>query len=332
MKDYYHFSVNDFVMDENFRAWVWKPNDESNRFWRSWIANHPDKAVEVEEAISLLKKLSFPNYSLTEAEIATLWQEIKNSSQSTKKGADIKSTAIRWWLGAAAGVVISVVSFLLIWDNDKTISYETAYGETRTLLLPDSSTVILNANSKIVFNDDWNKNAIREVRLDGEAFFEVVHTRNHKPFQVKVGDGLAVEVLGTSFNVYHRKANTKVVLNTGKITLTYPEAKEEKKIVMKPGELVEYKEDRIVKRKVDPTMYAAWTENKIILNKTSLQEMIRMAKDNYGIEIEVASEKMLTQTVSGSMPVGDAESFANQIAKVFQLKISRENNKTLLHE
>ena len=95
---------------------------------------------------------------------------------------------------------------------------------------------------------------------------------------------------------------------------------------------MEYKEDRVVKREVDPTMYAAWTAKKIILNQTSLQEMIRMAKDNYGIEIEVASEKMLTQTVSGSMPIGDAESFANQIARVFQLKITRENNKILLHE
>lgn len=319
-------------MDENFRAWVWKPTDESNRFWRSWIANHPDKTDEVDEAISLLNKLSFPNYHLTADEISSLWQDVKNSSQSTRKGVRAKPPATRWWLGAAAAVIISALSFLFIWDTNKTMSYETAYGETRTILLPDSSTVILNANSRIVFSDDWNKNATREVWLEGEAFFEVVHTRHHQPFQVKVDDGLAVEVLGTSFNVYHRKADTKVVLNSGKITLTYPEAREEKKIVMKPGELVEYKEDRIVKREVDPTMYAAWTENKIILNQTSLQEMIRMAKDNYGIEIEVASEKMLTQTVSGSMPIGDADSFTNQIAKVFQLKISREHNKTLLHE
>lgn len=319
-------------MDENFRAWVWKPTDESNRFWRSWIANHPDKTDEVDEAISLLNKLSFPNYHLTEDEISRLWQDVKNCSQSTKKAGRSKLPATRWWLGAAAAVTISALSFLFILDTDKTMSYETAYGETRTLLLPDSSTVILNANSRIVFNDDWNKNATREVWLDGEAFFEVVHTRNHQPFQVKVGDGLAIEVLGTSFNVYHRKADTKVVLNTGKITLTYPDAKEEKKIVMKPGELVEYKEDRIVKRKVDPTMYAAWTENKIILNQTSLREMIGMAKDNYGIEIEVESEKMLEQTVSGSMPIGDAESFVNHIAMAFHLKINRDNNKILFHE
>jgi ferric-dicitrate binding protein FerR (iron transport regulator) len=83
---------------------------------------------------------------------------------------------------------------------------------------------------------------------------------------------------------------------------------------------------------VDPHIYAAWTEKKIILNQTSLREMIRMAKDNYGIDIDVPVEKMLDQTVSGSMPIGDAESFVNQVARVFQLRVVHENNKFLFKE
>ncbi len=331
MQDYYHFTVNDFVMDEHFRQWVWHPNEESNRFWRSWITKHPDKNIDIEEAISLLNKLNFPEHSLSDKEIVALWDSIKNSSDSSKGGHN-SPPANRWWLGIAAGLFVIVVSYFITSKTDDTIRYKTAYGETLTLTLPDSSTVILNANSTIFFNNNWSENTIRQVWLDGEAFFDVVHTHNHQPFKVKVGEGVAVEVLGTSFNVYHRKADTKVVLNTGKITLTYPVAKTEKKLEMKPGELVEYKQDRITKREVNPDIYAAWTENKIILNQTSLQEMIQMAKDNYGIEINVASEKMLSQTVSGSMPVGDADSFANQIAMVFQLKIVRNNNKFLLEE
>jgi transmembrane sensor len=331
VNDYYHFSTNDFVMDESFRAWAWNPTDESNLLWRSWIAKHPDKTGEVEEAIELLNKLRFPNYSLSESEISDLWETIKNSSQ-TNNIVYSRQPVTRWLLTVAAGVVIMMVSLLYMTPQDSTIQYQTGYGETRSILLPDSSTVILNANSSIVFSNNWDEKVIREVRLDGEAFFEVVHTHNHQPFQVKVGDGLAVEVLGTSFNVYHRKTDTKVVLNSGQITLSYPEDKMEKKILMKPGELVEYKKDRLSKREVDPGIYAAWTENKIILNQTSLQEMIRMAKDNYGIEIEVESEKMLVQTVSGSMPVGDAKSFVTQVAMAFQLKIIHENDKILLKE
>jgi len=149
---------------------------------------------------------------------------------------------------------------------------------------------------------------------------------------VSTQGGIAVEVLGTTFNVYHRAVETKVVLNSGQISLSFPVDKKEKKILMKPGELVEYQKDTYSRRVVDPLVYAAWTEKKIILNQTSLREMIRMAKDNYGIDIDVPLEKMLDQTVSGSMPVGDAESFVNQVARVFQLSVVHENNKFLFKE
>jgi len=321
------------MMDESFRNWVWYPNDESNRYWRAWIAKHPDKKVEVEEAIDLLKRLSFSQYTLSEDEVIAMWANVKSSSLSLDASKD-HDNHTWWWLWLVASIVfIMTTSYLLLWTNDTTIRIETAYGETRTLILPDSSKVILNANSSIEYAVDWDNQPARQVWLDGEAFFDVVHTVNNLPFKVKISDGVAVEVLGTSFNVYHRKTDTKVVLNTGKITLSIPSETAEKKITMMPGELVEFKKNKqITKRAVDPVIYAAWTENKVILNQTTLEEMIRMAKDNYGIEIEVANEKMLTQTVSGSMPTGDAESFPKQIALAFHLKLAHDNNKILLSE
>lgn len=337
MKDYYHFSANDFAMDDSFRAWVWKPTAESNANWREWIAKHPDKSAEVEAAIALLKRLSFPEYSMSDAEMSTLWYNIKEAD-ATSVGSRLisqpSSPSVLWrWSAVAATVLLAVGLALYLVDlNRNTFSHETAFGETRQIVLPDSSTVMLNANSNIRFRNDWSEKDTREVWLEGEAFFEVVHTVNHQPFQVKVSDGLAVEVLGTSFNVYHRQADTKVVLNSGQISLSFPASSNEEKIVMEPGELVEYSNNRYSKRKVNAEIYAAWTDNKVILDQTSLREMIAMAKDNYGINIEVASEKMLEQTVSGSMPVGDAESFVLQIARVFQLKAKKEKKHYLLKE
>ena len=79
-------------------------------------------------------------------------------------------------------------------------------------------------------------------------------------------------------------------------------------------------------------MYASWTEKKIILDQTSLQEMIRMAEDNYGLKIRAESEKILKQTVSGSMPIGDANSFVTQVAMAFQLKVVKDTDGYLLKE
>ena len=332
MKNYRNFSVNDFAMDEYFQSWVLHPDENTNAFWNSWKQRHPEKGDEIEEARNILNNFVLPSYTLSPENVSGLWKRIQqsNSLNNTKKS--LPFSPIYRWYWAAAAVLVLAITVSLWTSTTNQLEYRTQFGETKTVVLPDSSTVILNSNSRIVFDKNWGQLASREIWLEGEAYFSVVHKQDHQPFKVSTPDGIAVEVLGTTFNVYHRLVETKVVLNTGQITLSFPVDKKEKKILMKPGELVEYKKNKYSKRVVDPNIYAAWTEKKIILNQTTLQEMIRMAKDNFGIEIEVESEKMMRQTVSGSMPIGDAESFVNQVARAFQLKVVHKNNKFLYKE
>ena len=81
-------------------------------------------------------------------------------------------------------------------DSTKTLSAENG-SRTRTIL-PDGSTVWVNAGSHISFDNDF-KGQTREVTLNGEAYFDVV--KNPKqPFIVHVS-GYDIRVLGTAFNV-----------------------------------------------------------------------------------------------------------------------------------
>jgi len=292
-------------------------------FWRFRVREHPP----VEEDHDILLKFGLTRHTLPPEDVSDLWKRIRQKNDPLHGKINKPSAGSRWyWLAAAVLLTAATISLYLRNPNTE---YRTSFGETKTVILPDGSTVILNANSLVSYHKNWE---MREIWLEGEAYFSVVHTQNHQPFKVSTPGGVAVEVLGTTFNVYHRAVETKVVLNSGEISLSFPVDKKEKKILMKPGELVEYKKDTYSKRVVDPRMYAAWTEKKIILNQTSLREMIQMAKDNYGVEIDVPLEKMLEQTVSGSMPIGDAESFVNQVAKAFQLRVVHENNRLLFKE
>lgn len=87
--------------------------------------------------------------------------------------------------------------------------YATQYGEQRVVELPDHSVVSLNANSTLRFRNDWSQaNTLREVWLDGEAFFSVQKQEGAAgpaKFIVHTND-LDVEVLGTRFNVSNRMA------------------------------------------------------------------------------------------------------------------------------
>lgn len=314
-------------MDEYFQSWVFNSGDESVRnFWESWLLEHPERRADVAEAKKLLQSVRFTRHELSGDDVSVLWNRIH--SADVKRPSHWHGARLAWmYRMAAAVVVIGIAGLFYLLSNDKPwAEYHTAYGETKSITLPDGSSVVLNANSILTVHSDWNEHPTREIWLDGEAFFSVVHKTNNQPFKVITAEGVTIEVLGTTFNVYNRTNGTKVVLNSGQIRLNLPTEQSPEMVVMQPGEMVEYKEQHYKKKAVNPLLYTAWTNNKIILDHTSLGEMVYMLKDSYGLEVKVSDTKLLEETVSGSMPLGDPEILLSQMARAFQLKIKKNNN------
>lgn len=333
VKKYVNFSVNDFVTDDYFQYWVSHPADESPRvFWEGWLQQHPEKREDVEEARAILESIRFSNHTLSHEDLTQLWDRIRNIDNDRELKRHQPGIARAWYAAAAVTLILMVSAFFLFQQQKPWKEYRTAYGETKTVVLPDNSQVILNANSTLRILKDWNDKADREIWLEGEAFFSVVHTKTNQPFRVRTDDGVSVDVLGTMFNVYKRTLKTTVILKSGQIRLNLPMAESQEKILMKPGDMVEFKGKKYKKEEVDPQLYTAWTQNKIILNHTSLGEMVRMLRDNYGLEVKVADATLLEQTVSGSMPLANAEELLQQMAKAFQLKITREGSTITIEE
>jgi ferric-dicitrate binding protein FerR (iron transport regulator) len=331
LKDYRNHSATDFAKDEYFQSWIRRPDPETDVFWRNFRSQFPEQASNIDEAREILSSLAVVEYSMASDDVSALWQRIQEQGKPAQQTA---SSSRHWyWVAAAAAIILigSAIPFMLA-SNDR-IQYQTAFGETKTITLSDSSVVILNANSRLSMSADMENQPSRDIDLEGEAYFSVVHKKDNKPFRVITPGGVAVEVLGTSFNVYHRE-QTKVVLNSGQIQLSLPGSDADEKILMKPGELVEYNQNKnkYSKRVVNPKVYAAWTEQRLILDQTSLREIVAMAKNNYGIEIKVQKESMLDQTVSGSMPIAGAESFVQHAARAFQMNSVKEKNNYLFTE
>ncbi len=84
------------------------------------------------------------------------------------------------------------------------------------LVLPDSSVVVLNKNSEVVYNKSIASQDLREICLKGEAFFEVVH--NDTRFVVNV-QNTKVSVLGTKFNVNQLEDKLFVSVVSGKVAV-----------------------------------------------------------------------------------------------------------------
>ncbi|WP_276482009.1 FecR family protein [Paraflavitalea pollutisoli] len=130
---------------------------------------------------------------------------------------------IRRWSGAAAVVGILLAVYV---QHQKTPAVTVPENEivakkgskTRTLL-PDGSTVWLNAGSSITYDPAFTGNA-REVTLQGEGYFDIVKQAG-KPFIVHAGD-INIRVLGTAFNVksYDEEPTIETTLIHGLIQIT----------------------------------------------------------------------------------------------------------------
>lgn len=92
-------------------------------------------------------------------------------------------------------------------------------GKTAKLLLPDGSKVWLSACSRLIFPQKFLGNTPREVRLIGEAFFEVTHDET-RPFIVHSGN-ISTTVLGTTFNIRCFEGEQPcVTLASGRVKVT----------------------------------------------------------------------------------------------------------------
>lgn len=327
--DYREFSVEQFIENSFFQEWVLMPDVDSDQFWINWLSQNPDKSEILSEAKNLLQEFRNPEYSLSVKEIEGGLENIRNQIRYGKRLAIVSTKKRSLWKqflagGIAAGLVVGI-----LWNVnlEKKVELKTAFGETLPFTLPDGSKIVLNANSKLTFSENWEKDDLREIWLEGEAFFDVVHLESHQPFLVYTSNGVEVEVLGTSFSVYDRNKKSQIVLEEGNVSLSLANSNQPReKILMKPGDLVAIREDKVEKRKVEAKNYTSWTQNLLILDQTSLQEIIRIAKENFGLQIEVDSNVSLSQTASGSMLLEDSEQFMELTSKVFNISIQKKES------
>lgn len=137
---------------------------------------------------------------------------------------------------------------------------------TTLVTLSDGTRVMLNANSTLEYPASFDDAEVREVRLKGEAHFEV--TKNpHRPFVVKAGE-MQTQVLGTIFDVKaYRKDAPKVTLMEGKVKVSNADTEVE----MRPGQTATLQADKIVVSRASSSV-SDWLEGDFDMDQVTLAE------------------------------------------------------------
>ena len=298
-------------------------NSEENDEVNKWLALGDENI----KYLAQLKRIWVESEKLnvtSDIDVETAWLKFKEKTNAVPT---VKLRPMRTWMRIAALFVFAIGS-LTLYTIYKAQGYTDVNTNTQVLsqVLPDGSELTLNKFSHIKFANDFKNN--RNVELDsGDVFFEVEKDKS-KPFIVKI-DKIAVQVVGTSFNIKHLKQQTEVVVETGIVKVSLGTSE----VVLTKGEKVIIPKGAIKLEKlpVNDQLYNYYRSKLFIADQTPLPTLIAVLNEAYGgnVVIEGAARDL---TINTTLPFAKSlEENLNTILRTFDnLKLKRNQNEIIL--
>lgn len=278
------YSYNDYLKIENFFHGTERDEEIEKFLFEEW-----------NELTNREKELN--------PSLESVFEKINHKILLQQKQLDKKT--IRWsFFGKVAAVLLLPLMTYLMWNYISTqtsiqhsvppsaasgwIEINAPVNSVVEFLLPDSTKGWLNSGSKLKYPLIFEQS--REVKLSGEAYFEVKSIPNSR-FQVNSTD-LNVNVLGTKFNVdaYNDGLFTDVVLAEGKVEV------EGKAIqfnqILSPNELIRFNRGKKSYHvlTVDASNYIAWKDGFLIIDNETFGEAVPRIERRYNAEFIIKDD------------------------------------------
>ena len=341
-RDYAQYTLTDFLEDDAFIQWVIQPDTTKNSFWQSFLKHYPEKETIMREAASLIRVYRKQTNFTNEEHREVVWKRIHTTVQKHNAQVAVKTFTMSTYLKIAASVALLVSFTVVLWmlGNDHTQTVTTDYGEVKAITLPDQSIVMLNGNSILTYEDAWDAQTPREVWIKGEAYFDIKHLNQDTLFVtpgdrfIVHGNGIDIQVLGTSFNVKSRRNKTNIALLTGKIEVSYadPTSVSSGGLVMLPGDYVEYAGQKLLTKKklARPHKAATWTVREITFTDPSLNDIMETLQDNYGYAVNVEDQELMSLKIEGEISVTSVQELLSLVSSTLGIHLEESGNEIII--
>lgn len=314
----------------------------------AWVRRSPER-VEAFLRVNLLvgtlhsKERSWPETSADElirqarassAEIIPLSRSeaVAQPRKSSRVPGPFAFAGVRMFV--AASLAVLCCALVLSWYILRPEHYATEIGEQRSVLLDDGSLVTLNTASQIEVKYSDHRRFVRLVR--GEALFKVAHERE-RPFDVDTG-GAVVRAVGTQFNVDRRDDRTTVSVVEGKVQVIAEPAENiaptstDATTAKEPSQ-TEYlaAAQRLVLTEsgmgrpepiADLAPVTAWTQRQLVFENESLGAVAAEFNRYNHQHIQIQSEQLRTQQVTGVFQANDSASFLAFISRIPGVRVT----------
>jgi ferric-dicitrate binding protein FerR (iron transport regulator) len=208
----------------------------------------------------------------------------------------------------------------------------TANGQKAVITLSDGTRVHLNSGSVLRFPRAF-PSASREVRLEGEAFFQVAHD-SLRPFSVRTAAATAT-VLGTAFDVraYPEDPVTTVAVVEGRVRFA-ASATSGSSLLMTAGHLGRHRAgtDSLSLMALRNGDFPAWKDNDLVFADQPLSEIARTLERWYGIRVEIRSQALSRTRFTGRYHKPRLHDLIRDMSQVTRFRFTYGNRTLILEQ
>ncbi|MFN8206552.1 MAG: FecR domain-containing protein [Bacteroidales bacterium] len=233
------------------------------------------------------------------------------------------------WMRVAAVIipfvlVAGLAYMLTIRFGVREITVQSPGNQRMQAILPDGSTVWLNAGSRLDYSSRFGKK-LREVNLKGEAFFAVQPDADH-PFIVHASE-VRIRVLGTRFNLlaYPGENAIETTLESGKIEYSDPH---NPPIDIVPGQQVVFtpSDKKVTVREVNSEQISSWHNNQLKFRNDSLGFVLRKMEHWYGCRFKVPDTDLLSLHFTATIQNESIEQVLDLLSESIDITYKRDGN------
>ena len=236
----------------------------------------------------------------------------------------------RWRPAALVAAAAVVVVSLTLADRNRTArqavapppparEFRTAPGQRATVQLRDGSRVELGVASVMIVEPFTDSS--RNVTLEGEAMFDVVHDER-RPFRVHSA-GTITEDLGTRFGIraYAGDSVVRVFVTSGVVSVRSV-ATQDAPSVLQVGQLarLDPRGTVTVETNVDTARYLAWTGGRVVLRSESLRNAAVEIGRWHDVTITIPDERVARMRITADMRLGSLEQTLNAVTIPLNLR------------
>lgn len=292
-----------------------------------WLGDDPVRAELLKELQDTWDKTkNYPENFKVDTRAA--WQKLRSTIAVEETDNKVRKIDSFRWIKIAAMVLLTLTIGVLSYKQLSTrrlIEVETLAGQHKELILPDGSKVWLNSNSSLSYEESFNSEDQRAVKLTGEGFFEV-KKNSEKPFIVATGRTLT-QVLGTSFNIkQENEGNIKVSVVTGKVSFKSKDNPVQELFLL-PGDAgLITKEGYVAKSSYEDQNFLFWKNKSLTFQNSPVSQVIKTLEGAYNVSFKLENSALLNQRITTSFDNAPLNDVSDVLEALLDVKIVKSDS------